>query len=50
LPEDDVGGDGLDAVDCAGKGADNLMFFARTSGTVLTQDQIEVLRSAPILR
>lgn len=50
LPEDDVGGDGLDAVDCAEKGADNLMFFARTNGTVLTPEQIEVLRSAPILQ
>jgi hypothetical protein len=50
LPEDDVDDDGLDAIDCAAKGADNLMFFARTSGTVLTQQQLEVLRSAPILQ
>lgn len=50
LPVDDTDKDGLDAVDCAGKGADNLMFFARTNGTTLTSQQIEVLRSAPILQ
>jgi hypothetical protein len=50
VPGDDVDGDGLDAIDCAGKGADNLMFFSKTTGTALTPQQIDVLRSAPILR
>lgn len=47
---DDVDGDGLDVADCVGHGSDNLMFFAKTSGTALTAQQIEVLRSAPILQ
>lgn len=50
VPDDDVDGDGLDANDCADKGADNLMFFSKTTGTALTPQQIEVLRSAPILQ
>jgi hypothetical protein len=45
----DEGRDGLDVADCADYGADNLMFWAKTSGTALTPEQIEVLRSAPIL-
>jgi hypothetical protein len=46
----DEGGDGLDAADCAAHGADNLMFWAKTAGTALTPEQIDVLRSAPILQ
>ena len=48
--EDDVDGDGLDVADCVELGSDNLMFFAKTTGTVLTPQQIAVLRSAPILQ
>ena len=48
--EDDIAGDGLDVADCVDHGSDNLMFFAKTTGTVLTPQQIEVLRSAPILQ
>jgi hypothetical protein len=48
--EQDVDDDGLGVTDCLEHGADNLMFFAKTNGTVLTPQQIEVLRSAPILQ
>ncbi len=48
--ERDTGGDGLDVGDCQGFGADNLMFWARTSGTVLTPDQQAVLRAALVLQ
>jgi len=48
--EQDVDGDGLGVTDCLEHGADNLMFFAKTNGTELTPQQIEVLRSAPILQ
>jgi hypothetical protein len=48
--EQDIDGDGLETSECVERGSDNLMFFARTSGTVLTPQQIEVLRSAPILQ
>ncbi len=46
----DQHGDGLDVVDCQGAGAENLMFWAKTSGTVLTEQQRDVLRRAVILR
>jgi hypothetical protein len=46
----DTGGDGLTVEDCAEHGADNLMFWAKTSGTLLTEQQRSVLRSAVILR
>jgi len=50
LIEHDVDGDGLEISDCVDRGSDNLMFFARNTGTTLTPQQIEVLRSAPILQ
>jgi hypothetical protein len=40
---------GLDRADCEGHGADNLMFWAKTSGTVLSERQRAVLRANPIL-
>ena len=46
----DVAGDGLDVSDCQDAGADNLMFWARTSGTVLTPQQQAVLRGALVLQ
>jgi hypothetical protein len=46
----DVKADGLDVADCEGFGADNLMFWARTTGTVLTPEQRAVLRAALILQ
>jgi hypothetical protein len=45
----DTAHDGLNVQDCAGAGADNLMFWAKTSGTVLTPQQQAVLRAALIL-
>jgi hypothetical protein len=46
----DAAGDGLDADDCQDAGADNLMFWARTTGTQLTADQRAVLKRALILQ
>jgi hypothetical protein len=46
----DTDGNGLDVSDCAGVGADNLMFWALTNGTKLTPDQQAVLKRALILR
>jgi hypothetical protein len=46
----DLNGDGLEPSECADAGADNLMFWATTSGTVLTGDQRALLRSAVILQ
>jgi hypothetical protein len=45
----DSRGDGLDRVDCESHGADNLMFWAKTSGTVLSEQQRAVLRANPLL-
>jgi hypothetical protein len=48
--DQDADSDGqLTTADCADHGADNLMFWAKTTGTALTADQIGVLRSAPVL-
>ncbi|MGD8862355.1 MAG: hypothetical protein PVI30_20250 [Myxococcales bacterium] len=49
-PSADIDGDGLGVQDCAGLGADNLMFWAKTDDTTLTPQQREVLRSSPLLR
>jgi hypothetical protein len=46
----DVDGDGLSVADCAEHGADNLMFWAKTTGTQLTPQQREVLQRAAILQ
>lgn len=46
----DVGGDGLDAADCAAAGADNLMFWSVTEGTTLSPQQRAILRAAVILQ
>ena len=47
----DLGGDGLDATDCADAGGDNLMFPTNATGAVtLTEDQRAVLRAALILQ
>jgi hypothetical protein len=46
----DADGNGLDVADCAGVGSDNLMFWARTTGTKLTPDQQAVLKRALILK
>lgn len=48
--ERDLAGDGLSIDDCEGAGADNLMFWAKTSGRVLTEQQRAVLRRALILQ
>jgi hypothetical protein len=45
----DRDGNGLDRDDCAGHGAENLMFWAKATGTVLTEEQRAVLRSSPVL-
>ena len=45
----DTDGDGLDRADCEGRGADNLMFWAKVPGTALTEQQRAVLRANPIL-
>jgi hypothetical protein len=47
--ERDKDGDGLSAADCEGFGADNLMFWAKSSGTMLTAEQGKVLRGALLL-
>jgi hypothetical protein len=46
----DADGDGLSVADCAEYGADNLMFWAKTTGTQLTPQQREVLQRAAILQ
>jgi hypothetical protein len=46
----DLAGNGLDREDCAEHGADNLMFWAKAPGIVLTEQQRAVLRANPILR
>jgi hypothetical protein len=46
----DADGDGLSVADCEGAGADNLMFWARTSGTKLSAAQQRMLRAALILQ
>jgi hypothetical protein len=46
----DTAGNGLDVKDCTGFGADNLMFWAKTTGTVLTSEQRAVLRAALVLQ
>jgi hypothetical protein len=46
----DQDGDGLSVADCAEHGADNLMFWAKTTGTQLSAQQREVLRRAAILQ
>ncbi|MFI5307010.1 MAG: M43 family zinc metalloprotease [Polyangiales bacterium] len=46
----DLDHNGLDVADCQGYGADNLMFWAKTTGTVLTAEQQAVLRSALVLQ
>jgi hypothetical protein len=48
--ERDLDGDGLQVPECADAGADNLMFWAITSGTVLTGEQRALLRAAVILQ
>ncbi len=48
--ERDTDHNGLSVQDCAGFGADNLMFWAKTTGTTLTPDQQAILRAALILR
>jgi hypothetical protein len=48
--EQDHGGNGLDAQDCAEHGANNLMFWAKAPGITLSEQQRAVLRSNPILR
>ena len=40
---------GLDRSDCDGHGADNLMFWAKATGTVLSEQQRAVLRANPLL-
>lgn len=45
-----LNGDRLDVEDCLGAGAENLMFWAKTTGTVLTEQQRAVLRRALILQ
>jgi hypothetical protein len=47
--DQDSDGNGLDRSDCDGHGADNLMFWAKTSGTVLSEQQRAILRANPIL-
>jgi len=49
-PEQDRDGDRLSVADCQDHGADNLMFWAKTSGTLLTPQQIAVLQRALILQ
>jgi hypothetical protein len=49
-PEQDLDGDGLSAADCADHGGDNLMFWAKTTGTELSAEQRAVLKRALILR
>jgi hypothetical protein len=46
----DADRNGLSVADCAGAGADNLMFWALSTGTKLTAAQREVLRAALILQ
>jgi len=46
----DEGSDGLSVADCEAHGADNLMFWAKTTGTALTEEQRAVLRRALILQ
>jgi hypothetical protein len=46
----DLDGDGLQPQECADAGADNLMFWATTNGTVLTGQQRALLRSAVVLQ
>jgi hypothetical protein len=46
----DSDGDGLDVADCAEHGADNLMFWAKTTASELTPEQRAVLADSPILR
>ncbi len=48
--DQDEGGDGLSVADCQAHGADNLMFWAKTTGTALTEQQRAVLRRALILQ
>jgi hypothetical protein len=48
--ERDRNGNGLDVDDCAEHGANNLMFWAKAPGIVLSEQQRAVLRSSPILR
>jgi hypothetical protein len=48
--EQDRAGDGLSVEDCEEHGADNLMFWARTDGELLTEQQRAVLRASPLLR
>jgi hypothetical protein len=48
--DQDAGEDGLSVADCEGHGADNLMFWAKTTGTVLTEQQRGVLRRALVLQ
>ena len=48
--DQDTDGDGfLSAEECAGAGADNLMFWSQ-GGEALSASQIEILTHAPILR
>lgn len=46
----DLDGDGLDPADCIDHGLDNLMFWAKTTSTTLTEQQRAVLAQSPILR
>jgi hypothetical protein len=46
----DLDHNGLELADCQDHGADNLMFWAKSTGTVLTPDQQAVLRGALVLQ
>jgi hypothetical protein len=48
--EQDLDRDGLQPADCTEHGLDNLMFWAKTTSTVLTEQQRERLAQSPILR
>lgn len=48
--DQDTEGNGLSVSDCAEQGADNLMFWAKTTGTILTEQQRAVLKRAAILK
>jgi hypothetical protein len=49
-PAQDAGRNGLDREDCAEHGADNLMFWAKAPGIVLSEQQRALLRASPVLR
>lgn len=50
-PDRDLDGDGtLTVAECEGAGADNLMFWARTDATSLTDEQRRILAQAPLLQ